>query len=192
MIGRLGCPDDRHLGSGLTRAHFLLNKTANKAAKKPWDTKTREPEWINTGGCQIQRMEMILHAGMSYNKSKLFCKFNSQPKLHNCWTDTRGMNSPCPWGGPGSAGVFGEEQVWHHPGEETGRGQRVLLGTTSPSRWRQNCWTLLLGAPRNDPALGRHPSHRTAPCPERKGRKTIFVLLHLGSHVYPQYNLIQG
>ena len=41
VIRRLGCPDDRHLGSALMGAHFLLNKTANKAPKSP---ETQRPE----------------------------------------------------------------------------------------------------------------------------------------------------
>lgn len=41
VISQLCCPDDRHLGSGLMGAHFLLNKTANKAPKSP---ETQRPE----------------------------------------------------------------------------------------------------------------------------------------------------
>lgn len=31
VISQLGCPDNRHLGSGLIGAHFLLNKMATKS-----------------------------------------------------------------------------------------------------------------------------------------------------------------
>lgn len=46
LISWLGCPDDRHLGSGLMGAHFLLNKTANKAPKSL--------EWLNTGSAKFK------------------------------------------------------------------------------------------------------------------------------------------
>lgn len=148
-LAGFGCPDDRHLGSRLIRGHIFSSTrriTKHQQARRHKDQR----------------------AGVARNRRLPNSKDPARWKATCCIIKV-GTDVPWRWGGPGSAAAFGAEPAWHRPGAETGRGRTAPPGTASRSRWRRNCWKLLLGAPRTGPALGRHPSHRTAPCPERTG-----------------------
>lgn len=163
-----------HDGDDGGGAHFLLNKTANKAPASP----------------ETQRPESWSGSTQAPGKFKGSSTQESQKATTHMRIVRVGIHVPWQWGGPGSAAVFGAEPAWHHPGAEKGRGQTAPPGTASRSRWRQSCWKLLSGAPRTGPALGRHPSHRTAPCPERTGREKSNFLSHFSRCKAPEFGYL--
>lgn len=71
------------------------------------------------------------------------------------------------------AAASGRGSARRRPAAATGRVRRAPPGTASPRHWCRNCQKAPSAAPRSGPALGRHPSHRTAPSPGREAGEKV-------------------
>lgn len=71
------------------------------------------------------------------------------------------------------AAASGRGLARRRPAAATGRVRRAPPGTASPRHRCRNCQKAPSAAPRSGPALGRHPSHRTAPSPGREAGEKV-------------------